>query len=279
MKKNHLIYTAFILAAAAGVMSAAPRPVSAADTVLIGTGTGSESNGTSSSTQSSSNSMQDSTLSSTQDSTLNTTQSGTQSSTPGSASNDASSYEEEEKWSLILVNKTHPIPEDYKIPELTQLAHGNSIDSRVYPHLQEMFDAMRAQGINPTINSSYRTYEKQQELMDQKITEYENSGYQHEEAVRLAEEWVAIPGTSEHQLGLGLDISGDTSAGTEAGSVWYWLDLYAADYGFVKRYPEDKTDITGIINEPWHYRYVGVHAAKIMKEENLCLEEYLEKYK
>ena len=234
---------------------------SAAETVLIGAGAGSTESGNEN-VQNSDQGQYDQ----------------NQSSGREQASEAEQSYEEEEKWSLILVNKSHPIPDDYVIPSLTQLSGGNSIDSRVYPHLQEMFDAMRAQGIYPSINSSYRTIEEQQELMDQKISEYESSGYQHEEAVRLAQEWVAIPGTSEHQLGLGLDISGDTAAGTEPGSVWYWLDLYAADYGFVKRYPEDKTGITGIINEPWHYRYVGRHAAQIMKEENLCLEEYLDKY-
>ena len=94
----------------------------------------------------------------------------------------------------------------------------------------------------------------------------------------MAEKYVAIPGTSEHQLGLSVDINADqTKCSSE--KVYQWLDENAYKYGFVKRYPEDKTDITGISNEPWHYRYVGTTVAKIMKEENLCLEEYLEKYK
>lgn len=197
---------------------------------------------------------------------------------PQDSQQTAQEIAEEEAWSLILVNKSHPIPSDYVIPELTQLAGGHSIDSRVYPHLQQMFDDARAQGIYPQITSSYRTMEKQQALMDDKILEYVNSGYTQEQAKELAEEWVAVPGTSEHQLGLSLDISGDESRGSEAGSVWYWLKEYCTDYGFVIRYPEDKTQITGIIHEPWHFRYVGRHAAKIMKEENLCLEEYLQAY-
>ena len=88
----------------------------------------------------------------------------------------------------------------------------------------------------------------------------------------------AIPDTSEHQLGLSVDINADTDK-CSSEKVYQWLDENAYKYGFVKRYPEDKTDITGISNEPWHYRYVGTTVAKIMKEENLCLEEYLEKYK
>ncbi|MFR5109146.1 M15 family metallopeptidase [[Ruminococcus] torques] len=95
---------------------------------------------------------------------------------------------------------------------------------------------------------------------------------------KRAEKYVAIPDTSEHQLGLSVDINADTDK-CSSEKVYQWLDENAYKYGFVKRYPEDKTDITGISNEPWHYRYVGTTVAKIMKEENLCLEEYLEKYK
>lgn len=182
---------------------------------------------------------------------------------------------EDDSWQLILVNRDHPIPDDYVIPELTQLSNGNSVDSRIYPALQQMFDDARAQGIYPHITSSFRTTEKQQELMDQKIAEYTASGYSEEDAKRMAEEWVAIPGTSEHQLGLSVDISVDESTGQDAGSVWYWLQQNCHLYGFIQRYPENKTDITGIINEPWHYRYVGTEAAAAMHESGQCLEEYL----
>ena len=182
---------------------------------------------------------------------------------------------EDDSWKLILVNKTHPIPEDYEIPELTELQGGNSVDSRIYPALQQMFDDARAQGIYHHVTSSYRTTEKQQQLMDDKISEYMASGYSQEEAKQLAEEWVAIPGTSEHQLGLSVDISADPASGQDPGSVWYWLKLYCWDYGFIIRYPEEKTQITGIINEPWHFRYVGREAALEMKESGQCLEEYL----
>jgi len=193
----------------------------------------------------------------------------------GVAADSSSVGDGDDSWKLILVNATHPIPEDYEIPELTQLVNGNSVDSRIYPALQQMFDDARAQGIYPHVTSSYRTMEKQQQLMDDKISEYEASGYSAEEARKLAEEWVAIPGTSEHQLGLSVDISSDPASGQDPGSVWYWLKLYCSDYGFIIRYPEDKTQITGIINEPWHFRYVGKEAALEMKESGQCLEEYL----
>lgn len=92
----------------------------------------------------------------------------------------------------------------------------------------------------------------------------------------LAKEYVALPDTSEHQRGLSVDINADTTS-CSSEEVYQWLDDNAYKYGFIKRYPSDKTEITGISNEPWHYRYVGKEAAKTMKEENLCLEEYLEK--
>ena len=180
-----------------------------------------------------------------------------------------------DSWQLILVNKDNPIPEDYVIPKLTELTGGNSVDSRIYPALQKMFDDARSQGIYPAITSSFRTMDKQQQLMDDKIAEYKASGYSDEEAVKQAEEWVAIPGTSEHQLGLSVDISSDETTGQDPGSVWYWMQLYSYQYGFIQRYPENKTDITGIINEPWHYRYVGIKAAEAMHESGQCLEEYL----
>ena len=180
---------------------------------------------------------------------------------------------QDKNWSLILVNRDHPLPDNYTIDTVT-LSNGQIVDERIYPYLQKMFDDMRSEGIYPEVVSGWRTYEKQQQLMDEKIQEYAAEGYSYEEAVAKAEKWVAIPGTSEHQLGLAVDINADgiNSYGDE---VYGWLLENAWKYGFVKRYPEDKTEITGIINEPWHYRYVGYDAAKEMTEKNLCLEEYV----
>lgn len=121
-------------------------------------------------------------------------------------------------------------------------------------------------------NSS--TYEEQQQILDERIQEYENQGDSRKEAEKAVEEYVALPGTSEHQIGLSVDINADTQK-CSSDAVYQWLDENAYKYGFIKRYPADKTDITGISNEPWHYRYVGKEAAKAMKEQNLCLEEYL----
>ena len=180
----------------------------------------------------------------------------------------------EEEWCLILVNKEHCIPDDYEV-ELVELSNGQCVDRRIYPALQEMFDTARSEGIYPVVVSGYRTAKKQQSLMDEKIAEYLVEGYSLQEAKEKAEIWVAAVGTSEHQLGISVDINADGvhSAGSE---VYEWLDENSYRFGFIKRYPEDKTEITGIINEPWHYRYVGKAAAAEIYRSGVCLEEYLE---
>lgn len=179
-----------------------------------------------------------------------------------------------EDWELILVNRWNPIPDDYEV-ELKKLKNDQSVDSRIYPALQDMFDDARAEGILPAISESYRTAKKQQELMDGKIKEYQAEGYSKEEAKELAEEWVAIPGTSEHQIGIAVDITSADKMQQNPSVVWKWMDENSYKYGFVRRYPEDKTEITGVINEPWHYRYVGKEAAEKMHAQDVCLEEYL----
>lgn len=181
------------------------------------------------------------------------------------------------EWNLILVNKNHKIPYNYS-PELIELSNGEKVDTRIYPDLQKMFDDARAAGLQLFVRDGYRTGDEQKAIMNDKIAAYETEGYSKKEAKALAKTYVAEPGTSEHELGLSVDINSESS-GASQDAVYEWLDENAYKYGFIKRYPADKTDITGIDNEPWHYRYVGYEAAKEMKEQNLCLEEYLKKGK
>ena len=181
---------------------------------------------------------------------------------------------EDNGWNLILVNRDSYIPDDYQV-ELTELSNGKKVDSRIYPELQEMFNDARAQGYGLFVREGYRTQEEQQQLMDEKIEAYENEGKSKPEAKKLAEQWVAIPGTSEHQLGIAVDINADTSKSSRD-DVYKWLEENAHRYGFIKRYPSNKTDITGVINEPWHYRYVGKEAASEIYSQGICLEEYIE---
>lgn len=180
-------------------------------------------------------------------------------------------------WNLILVNRDYAIPDNYEL-ELTELSNGKKVDSRIYPDLQKMFDDARLSGLHLFVREGYRTWEEQQAIMDERIKEYKEEGYSKQEAKQLAEEYVAEPGTSEHQLGIAVDINADIS-GSSSDAVYAWLDGNAYKYGFIKRYPSDKTGITGVNNEPWHYRYVGEEAAKEMKDKNLCLEEYIDQLK
>ncbi len=180
---------------------------------------------------------------------------------------------DETSWSLILVNRWNAIPEDYVV-DITELSNGQTVDTRIYPALQKMFDAARADGVYPVVASGYRTAEKQQSLMEEKIAAFKAEGYSASQAKAEAETWVAIPGTSEHQLGIAVDINADgvKSNGSE---VYKWLKQNGYRFGFILRYPPDKIEITGVSNEPWHYRYVGIKVAAAMHDQTLCLEEYL----
>ena len=179
-----------------------------------------------------------------------------------------------EEWNLIIVNRWNELPEDYSV-ELTELSNGQKVDSRIYPYLQEMFDAARAEGVYPVVREGYRTGEEQQEILDDKIQTYINQGYSQSRAERTAKEWVALPGTSEHQLGIVVDINADKSKCSNE-EVYAWLAENAYKYGFILRYPLGKQEITGTSYEPWHYRYVGEEAALEIYEQGKCLEEYFE---
>lgn len=175
-------------------------------------------------------------------------------------------------WNLTLVNKWNPLPENYELT-LVEVPGGEKVDERIYEPLMEMLEAAKEGNWDqlPMVVSGYRTQEKQQQLYDEKIAEYKRQGYSDTEAVEQAEQWVAVPGCSEHQLGIAVDINGATY------DLYFWLQENSYKYGFIFRYPAGKTDITGTAEEVWHYRYVGVEAATEMYEQGLCLEEYLEK--
>lgn len=173
-------------------------------------------------------------------------------------------------WNLVLVNYENPIPENYE-PDLVEIAGGEKVDRRIYAPLMEMLEAAKEGNWDqlPMVVSGYRTQKKQQSLYDDKVKKYEKQGYSKEEAKEMAEQWVAVPGYSEHQIGLAVDINGATY------DLYFWLQENSYKYGFIFRYPGSKTEITGVSEEVWHYRYVGVEAATEMYEQGLCLEEYL----
>ncbi len=180
----------------------------------------------------------------------------------------------DQEWNLILVNQDNYIPDNYVI-ELTELSNGECIDSRIYPFLQDMFDHAREEGIYPIVRAGFRTHQVQSELLEKKIEAYKTEGYSDREAYNLAKEVVALPDTSEHQLGLAVDINADKSQSTNE-EVYEWLAQNAHNFGFILRYPPDKKEITGTMYEPWHYRYVGKEVATKIHEQKICLEQYLQ---
>ena len=181
-------------------------------------------------------------------------------------------------WNLILVNQTHLVPEDYQV-ELKEIGNGHQIDARAYDDYRAMIKAAKEDGVYIYVTSSYRDMEKQTELHENKIEAYVKEGYSYVEAKKLAAQVVAVPGTSEHQLGLALDFVSSEyrklDEKQEQTKGFQWLKEHCDEYGFILRYPNGKTDITGIIYEPWHFRYVGKEAAKEIMEQGITLEEYL----
>ena len=185
---------------------------------------------------------------------------------------------QKEDWRLILVNPWNAIPEGYGV-DLAQLKNGQAVDERCYPDLQEMMDDCRDQGLSPLICSSYRSQQKQEALFENRRNSLLAQGYSQEEARAEAGKAVALPGTSEHQLGLAVDIvdlsNQNLDESQEDTAVQGWLMENSWKYGFILRYPRGKEDITGIDYEPWHFRYVGRAAAEEITRLGLTLEEYL----
>ncbi len=184
---------------------------------------------------------------------------------------------------MMLVNVDHPLPADYTI-STQEAANGLLMETTAAQALQRMFAAAQADGIRLMCVSGYRTVQRQTELFNAKVQEYLNLGYSQEGARTEAAKLVQIPGSSEHNSGLAADIVyegywndyDDLYEDFENSSAFAWLDEHAHEYGFILRYPKDKTDITGISYEPWHYRYVGSpEQALEIKNSGLCLEEYV----
>ena len=181
---------------------------------------------------------------------------------------------------LLLVNPWTPLPEDFLPGELVPVQNDQAVDARAYPDLQDMLQDMSQAGLSPLICSSYRSQERQQELYDNKVQRVMAEGVSREAAQAEAARWVARPGTSEHQTGLAVDIVSLSNQmldeTQESTPEFQWLAENAWKYGFILRYPNDKSEKTGIAYEPWHFRFVGKEAAEEMHDLGLCLEEYLE---
>ena len=191
---------------------------------------------------------------------------------------EAVEVEEEQDWRLLLVNPWNKLPEDLE-PELESLPNGLQVDARIFDDLTAMLTDCQKAGLRPVVCSAYRTEQTQTRLHNNKIARLQAAGYSKEAAVREAGRWVAVPGTSEHQTGLAVDLVSASyqvlNRKQEQTKEQKWLMEHCWEYGFILRYPSDKSDVTGIGYEPWHYRYVGKETALAIRDSGLCLEEYL----
>ena len=180
-----------------------------------------------------------------------------------------------ENWATTLISKKYPLGKTYT-PTLAPVLEGSSVtaDTRVSDAYKLMYADALTQGIVLTPYSGYCSYSRQQSNYENKVQAFILQGMTEDEAKANAEKRIEPAGSSENGAGLSVDIV-SASAGFASTNEYKWLVDNAHKYGFVLRYPEDKTDITGMIYQPWHWRYVGIDVANEMKSNNLCLEEYL----
>ena len=186
------------------------------------------------------------------------------------------------EWNLKIVNNKSILSESFT-PDVSEIANGQYFDSRAVDALNAMISGAASNGYSSYISTAYRPYSTQAYIFFGKASQIAWGGeVEYAEAELMARELVAYPGTSEHQLGLAVDIIDSSETYLVAEDVenlplLLWLKEHCCEYGFILRYPKDKEDITGWY-EPWHFRYVGVDAAKFMTENNLCLEEFIDLY-
>ncbi len=187
-------------------------------------------------------------------------------------------------WRLILANQQHSLPDDYKVElgDVHTLKGMLHCDARIVDDWLAMQKAAKKDGISLAICSPYRDLQYQQKLFNGKIRHYMGRGVSYLEAYQLTSQAVAVPNTSEHQMGLAFDIVTPSYTSLDEGfadtPAGKWLAENSCDYGFILRYPKGKEFITGIEYEPWHFRYVGVEAARLITKEGITLEEFWEEY-
>ena len=195
---------------------------------------------------------------------------------------------------LMLLNNDWELPEDFEW-DLVYWSNGQSVDAlalnypeydrvfavdrAAYKPLKDMFAAAEKAGVPLQMVSPYRSIQKQDRLFTQSVNSYISQGYSESEAIKRANRSRTFTGTSEHNTGLGFDIlqkgNWTLSQSFDQTAQFKWLTEHAREYGFILRYQKDKTSITGIMYEPWHFRFVGVENAKKINSMDMCLEEYI----
>lgn len=187
-------------------------------------------------------------------------------------------------WNLILVNSEEQNGLESELYFSISKFDMQIIDTRINDAYKAMYEHAKSDGITLYIKTGYRSIEQQLVLYTFSIQKYMEQGYSREDAIIKTEQDMAKPGHSEHHTGLGLDIISPSyhmevfylDERFAQTTEYAWLMQNAVNYGFVLRYPADKTDITKVSYEPWHFRYVGVEHAAYMAANNLCLEEYIQ---
>jgi D-alanyl-D-alanine carboxypeptidase len=184
-------------------------------------------------------------------------------------------------WYLQLVNRYNALPADFTV-ELTAIPGGQHFDARAADALLTMFESMRAEGLTPHLRSGYRSIALQSTFFENRVNLYLGQGMNRTDAEDRASRAIARPHTSEHNLGLAADIvcishasPFPITAALANAPVGIWMAQNGHRYGFILRYPDDKQEITNVIFEPWHFRYVGKEAASEMFERGITLEEYV----
>lgn len=182
-----------------------------------------------------------------------------------------------ENWNLILINADYYIPESYNFKLATAVeGYPAKLDARAAVYYAQMFKAAKKEDItlSPTsVNGGYRSINTQKGLFDRRIDKLISQGSSRSDAIQKAAKINQPPGCSEHNAGLAMDII-STQTTFENTKAFKWLSQNAADYGFILRYDRGKESITGVMYEPWHWRYVGADHAKAIKASGLCFEEY-----
>lgn len=191
---------------------------------------------------------------------------------------DGTIKQQSDDWNLVLVNKWNVLEDGYK-PQLQEVGSGHKVDYRIAASLKDMIAGAKEAGYSIYILSSYRDIDKQVNLYEAEVKKWLYEGLEQSEAEEKAATVVAYPGTSEHHLGLAVDLVSSEHVqldqDAEKTKGYQWLVAHCQEYGFILRYPNNTTDITGIIYEPWHFRYVGEEAATQIMEQGITLEEYL----
>ncbi len=188
----------------------------------------------------------------------------------------------DDDWCLVLVNSENPLDTSYA-PNLTKLDDEHSIDSRIADVTKQMFQDAEAAGLSLHIVSAYRDYDTQRQVFNDTMLNWIYQGYSPLDAYDETSQSVAIPGTSEHATGLAMDITSSTYTDLDDAQgdtdEAKWLIANCANYGYILRYPSDKSDVTKIVYEPWHFRYVGKDVAKEITDQGITLEEYIQQQK